>query len=156
MKFYHLDRIQILPLPLDQAFAFFADPRHLEASTPPFVHFKFTREPPAVFQAGSVVDYRVRMLGVPFRWQARIELWEPPHRFVDIQVKGLFASWHHTHLFEDAGDGHTRMRDRIEFAMPMGALGRVAYRLFVARTIERIFDVRAEHLAALLTPASDR
>ncbi len=155
MKFYHFYRTQILPLPLAQAFAFFADPRHLEATTPPLVHFKFTREPPPVLQAGSVVDYRIRMLGVPVRWRARIELWEPPHRFVDVQVKGAFASWHHTHLFEDAGDGRTRVREQIEFAMPMGVLGRIAYRLFVARMLERIFDFRADRLAALMPPASD-
>ena len=156
MKFYHFDRTQILHLPLAQAFAFFADPRHLEAITPGFVHFKFLRDPPPILQAGSVVDYRIRMFGVPVRWQARIEVWEPPHRFVDAQVRGAFASWHHTHLFEDAGDGRTRMREQIEFAMPMGVLGRIAYRLFVARTLERIFDLRAERLSALMPRASDK
>ncbi len=80
---------------------------------------------------------------------------ELPHRFVDVQVSGPFASWHHTHLFEDAGDGRTRVREQIEFAMPMGILGRIAYQLFVARTIACIFDLRAERLSALMPPASN-
>lgn len=155
MKFYHLDRTQILPLPLAETFAFFANPSHLEAITPGFVHFKFLRGPPPSLQAGSLIDYRIRLLGVPIRWQAMIEIWEPPHRFVDAQVKGPYAHWRHSHLFEEAGERRTRVRDQIELALPLGPLGRVAYRLFVARTLERIFDFRAERLPELLRPAWD-
>jgi len=155
MKFYHLDRTQILRLPLAETFAFFANPRHLEAITPGFVHFKFLHEPPLSLQAGSLIDYRIRLLGVPIRWQSMIEVWEPPRCFVDAQVKGPYAHWRHSHLFEEAGERRTQVRDHIEFALPLGPLGRVAYRLFVARTLKRIFDFRAERLPELLRPAWD-
>ena len=155
MELYHFERSQILALPRAETFAFFANPHHLEAITPGFVHFKFLRDPPPVLQGGSVLLYRIRLFGVPIRWQSVIEAWEPPARFVDLQVKGPYAYWRHIHEFEDAGERRTRTRDRIDFAMPLGLLGTVAYRLFVARTLARIFDFRAQRLDSILGAASD-
>jgi len=155
MELYHLERSQILALPLAETFTFFADPRHLNAITPGFVHFKFLRDPPSVLQGGSVLLYRIRLFGVPFRWQSVIEVWDPPTRFVDLQVKGPYAYWRHIHEFEDAGERRTRARDRIDFAMPLGPLGGAAYRLFVARMLARIFDFRAQRLDSILGAAAD-
>ena len=155
MKLYHFERSLILPLPVAESFAFFANPHHLEAITPGFVHFKFLRDPPSVLQGGSVLVYRIRLFGVPIRWQSLIEAWEPPARFVDLQVKGPYAYWRHIHEFEEAGEGRTRARDRIDFAIPLGGLGNVAYRLFVARMLARLFDFRAQRLASILGAFAD-
>jgi len=149
-RLYHFERSQIIALPRPETFAFFSNPHHLEAITPSFVHFKFLREPPPEFQGGSVLMYRIRILGVPFRWQSIIEAWEPPLRFVDLQVKGPYAYWRHIHDFEEIGERRTRARDRIDFALPLGRLGIFAYRLFVNRMLSRIFDYREERLREML------
>jgi len=154
MKLYHLERSQILARPRAEIFAFFANPQHLAAITPSYVNFKFLRDPPPVLRGGSVLLYRIRLFGVPIRWESVIEAWEPPARFVDLQVKGPYAYWRHIHEFEDAGEDRTCSRDRIDFALPLGPLGSVAYRLFVARTLAGIFDFRAQHLDSILGAAS--
>ncbi len=103
-----------------------------------------------VMEAGTLLDYRLRLHGVPVRWQTRIEIWEPPRRFVDSQAKGPYSLWEHTHLFEPDGEGATIIHDRVRYAIPFGPLGALAHRLFVRRDLERIFDYRgaavAEHL----------
>lgn len=90
---------------------------------------------------GTLIDYRLRLFGIPFRWRTRIVEFEPPRRFVDVQLHGPYALWEHTHEFVPAADG-TRMRDRVRYALPFGPLGRLAHALVVARTLERIFDFR--------------
>ena len=72
--------------------------------------------------------------------------WEPGVRFVDTQVRGPYALWHHTHEFEPDGEG-TLMRDTVRYALPLGPLGALARRAFVARDLERIFDYRAAALS---------
>ena len=150
MKIYRLDREQIVNRPLDQTFQFFADPRNLEVLTPAFLRFRFVRQPPATLAAGVILDYRIRLYGVPIHWRTRIDIWEPPARFVDSAIGGPYALWRHSHLFQDAGGGRTLVKDLVEFALPMGPLGTVAYHLFVARSLRRIFDFRTEKLKSLL------
>ncbi len=86
---------------------------------------------------------------VPFRWVTRIESWQPPYRFVDVQERGPYALWHHTHEFV-ARDGGTRIRDTVRYVMPFGILGELAHRLFVGRELSGIFDFRARKLSELL------
>ena len=88
---------------------------------------------------------------MPIRWRTRIAVWEPPRRFVDVQVAGPYALWHHTHDFEPAGDGETVMRDTVRYALPFGPLGEIAHRLFVARDLQAIFDFRREAVLASLS-----
>ena len=90
-----------------------------------------------------MIDYRLRVHGVPVRWRTEITAWEPPHRFVDDQLRGPYRWWHHEHLFE-AVDGGTRAVDRVDYA-PTG--GRLANRLLVQRDLERIFAYRQRVLA---------
>src|SRR5580704_2563409 len=153
-RLYHFERSQIIGLPRPETFAFFSNPHHLEAITPGFVHFKFLREPPPEFHGGSVLLYRIRIRGVPIRWQSIIEAWQPPVRFVDLQVRGPYTYWRHIHDFEELGERQTRARDRIDFALPLGPLGTVAYRLFVRRMLAGIFDYREERLRAMLGASS--
>lgn len=146
-----LERTQTVPRPPEEAFAFFCDPRNLERLTPAFLRFQFLREPPATFAPGTVLDYRIRLYGVPVHWRTRIEIVEPPVRFVDVEETGPYAYWRHTHTFKDLGGARTEMRDRVEFALPLGLLGEIAYRLFVARSLKEIFDYRERALAAILS-----
>jgi ligand-binding SRPBCC domain-containing protein len=143
-----LERRQRLELPVERAFAFFADARNLEAITPPWLAFQVLSA--GEMRAGALIDYRLRLHRVPVRWRTRIEVWEPPLRFVDIQIKGPYALWEHTHAFEPAGDGTIIMRDRVRYSLPFGPLGSLAHRLFVRRDLERIFAFRQRTLAERL------
>jgi ligand-binding SRPBCC domain-containing protein len=71
-------------------------------------------------------------------------VWDPPRRFVDVQISGPYRMWHHTHDFEPAPGGGTLMRDTVRYALPLGALGELAHRLLVRRDLERIFDFRRD------------
>ena len=138
-------------MPVDLAFAFYGDSRNLEPLTPPWLHFHLLTPQPLMLAAGALLDYRLRLHGVPIRWQTRIESWEPPHRFLDSQARGPYALWEHTHEFEPAGEGAAVIHDRVRYALPLGPLGALAHRLFVCRDLERIFDYRRDRTAALIS-----
>ena len=143
-----LEREQILPAPRDRVFPFFADAHNLERLTPPALRFRILTPGPIEMRPGAVIDYRLSLMGVPFRWRTVIEAWDPPHRFVDVQTKGPYKLWRHTHTFDDAG-ADTRMSDRVEYALPFGPLGGLVQRLFVARQIESIFAHQQKIVAEL-------
>jgi ligand-binding SRPBCC domain-containing protein len=145
-----LEREQNVPLRLDEAFALFANAQNLEAITPPWLRFRILTPGPIQMRAGTPISYRLSLHGVPVRWHTRIEVWEPPARFVDVQVSGPYALWHHTHEFEPAGEG-TTIRDRVRYRIGFGPLGAVALRLFVRRDLERIFDYRRAAVERLVS-----
>lgn len=145
-----LRREQRLPGAPEEVFAFFADARNLEAITPPLLRFRVLTPEPIAMAAGTLIRYRLRVHGVPVGWLTAIREWDPPHRFVDEQLRGPYASWHHTHTFEHHPRGGTLMRDVVRYALPLGPLGELARRLLVARDLEAIFDHRAERIAELL------
>ena len=130
--------------PPAEAFAFFADARGLEAITPAWLAFRVVTPAPIEMRPGALIDYRLRLHGVPVRWRTRIEVWEPGERFVDVQVSGPYRLWHHTHEFDDDGEGGTVIRDTVRYALPLGPLGALARMLFVRRDLERIFDFRRD------------
>jgi ligand-binding SRPBCC domain-containing protein len=139
-------------VPLERAFEFYGDALNLEPLTPPWLHFEVTTPGEVTFRPGTLLDYKLRLHGVPVRWRTRIETWEPPVRFVDTQVKGPYSLWEHTHLFEEVGDGATVIHDRVRYAIPLGPLGALAHRLFVRRDLERIFDYRSVAVSERLVP----
>jgi len=138
-----------VPISILEAFDFFSDPRNLERLTPDLVHFQFLKPPPDKVSPGTILEYRLRLYGLPVKWRTRIEIVEPPTRFVDVQDKGPYAMWRHTHSFREVDAGHTEIRDQVEFAMPLGPLGEIAYRLLVTRSLKQIFDYRAAALREL-------
>jgi ligand-binding SRPBCC domain-containing protein len=140
-----LVREQRLPGSPQDVFPFFADAGNLEAITPPWLSFRIATPRPVDMRPGAIIEYRLRLHGLPIRWLTQIADWEPGVRFVDTQIRGPYALWHHTHEFEPEGD-HTLMRDTVRYALPYGPLGTLAHRLVVARDLERIFDYRAAAL----------
>ena len=96
-----LDTELFLPRPREEVFPFFADAFNLEAITPPFLRFKVTTEAPIEMQVGALIDYKLRLHGIPITWRTRIAAWEPPYRFVDEQLKGPYSLWRHEHTFEE-------------------------------------------------------
>lgn len=153
MHIHLLERSQRVEVPAERAFEFYVDALNLEPMTPPWLHFEVTTPGELVLRQGARLDYKLRLHGVPVRWQTRIEAWEPPERFVDIQAKGPYALWEHTHLFEEDGDLATVIHDRVRYAVPLGPLGAVAHRLFVRRDLERIFDYRRKAASERLAQA---
>ena len=150
---HSLRREQRLPGSPDDVFAFFGDARNLEAITPPLLRFRVMDVGPDGVEmgAGTLIRYRLRVHRVPVGWLTAIREWDPPHRFVDEQLRGPYALWHHTHTFEPVEDGAaTVMRDVVRYALPFGLLGEAARRLFVARDVAAIFDYRAERIRELL------
>ncbi|MCB9914522.1 MAG: SRPBCC family protein [Planctomycetes bacterium] len=139
----HFEREQLLAGPVEELFAFFAVPEHLGLLTPPAARLRVVRSTTPRIKQGTELVYALRAHGLPLRWRARIEVWDPPRRFVDVQLAGPFRRWRHEHAFEALADGRVRATDRIEYA-PWG--GALVDRLFVRRELERNFDFRARAL----------
>jgi hypothetical protein len=131
-----------LPLPPEELFSFFADAANLDAITPPWLHFHIVTPPPITMRAGTLIDYRLRVRGLPLRWRTRINLWQPPYRFVDEQIRGPYRCWIHEHTFV-ARDGGTLASDNVQYAVPFDFL---AHRWIVRPDVERIFRYRSEAL----------
>ena len=145
---YQLVHEQLVPSPLDQVFAFFSRTENLETITPDWLHFKILSVDPQPVQTGTLINYELRMRGLPLRWTSKIIEWDPPHKFVDFQVRGPYKLWRHTHRFL-AEDQSTRIVDEVVYALPLGPLGRLAHRLMVKRDVEKIFAFREEKIRAL-------
>jgi ligand-binding SRPBCC domain-containing protein len=151
MPIHTLRREQVLDADPDAVFAFFADPFNLEAITPPLLRFAVVTPPPIAMGVGTFIQYRLRVHGVPVRWDSLIQAWEPPHRFVDVQVRGPYRLWHHTHELAPLDDDRTLIRDTVRYALGFGALGALAHRPIVRRDLEAIFAYRAQRVAQLLS-----
>lgn len=143
-------REQILPGPPAEVFEFYADAANLERITPTWLGFRISTPQPIEMRPGALIEYRLRLHGLPVRWLTRIETWEPGERFVDVQVKGPYRLWHHTHTFEAHAEG-TRVRDEVRYALPFGPLGELAHRLLVRRDLERIFDFRCASVSKVMS-----
>jgi ligand-binding SRPBCC domain-containing protein len=132
-----------------RVFPFFADARNLEAITPPLLRFRVVTPDPIEMRVGTLIQYRLRLHGLPLSWLTSIQAWEPPHRFVDVQIRGPYALWHHTHTFMPTAEG-TVMHDTVRYAIGFGPLGELADRLLVQRDLRAIFDFRAHQVARML------
>ncbi len=141
MKVHVLAREQFLERPLPQVFEFFSQARNLERLTPPWMRFEVVTPEPIEMHDGTVIDYRLRVHGVPLRWTSRIESWEENVRFVDRQIKGPYALWHHTHDFEQLGSG-TLIRDTVRYSIGFGLIGEVIHAVEVQRDLDNIFTYR--------------
>lgn len=139
----------LLPRPIDEVFPFFADAHNLEAITPSTVRFHVLTPRPIEMRPGLRIDYRLRIKGLPVRWQSEIPVWDPPHRFVDRQTRGPYRLWHHEHTFEPADHGRaTLVRDRVDYLPRGGPLAPLLNAAFIQRDLTRIFEHRSRVLAA--------
>jgi ligand-binding SRPBCC domain-containing protein len=136
-----LERTQLVAAPLDEAFAFFAEPRKLEAITPPWLRFRVV-EAPERLAAGATLRYRLSLFRVPIRWRTEITQWTPPRTFVDEQVAGPYRLWVHAHRLT-AVPGGTEIHDHVRWRAPVATA-------LVRRWVDEIFDYRAERIRELL------
>lgn len=138
-------RSALTPRARDDVFPFFADAANLARLTPEWLKFRILTTPPIEMREGAVIDYRISLFGIPMYWRTLITVWEPPNRFVDEQLRGPYRYWRHEHTFDEV-EGGTVLGDRVEYAVPFGAL---TDRLFVSGNLRRIFDHRARVMKEL-------
>ena len=118
---FRLEASQFLPVPQDKLFDFFANAANLQRLTPPWLHFSILSPTPITMQSGTLIDYRLRLRGLPLRWRSRISAWEPPRRFIDDQLRGPYRHWRHEHVLETTAGG-TICHDFIDFNVLGGRL----------------------------------
>ena len=148
-----LRREQFVPRLPEEVFRFFSDAANLQRITPPYLDFQILTQQPIELCRGALLDYRLKWHGLPLRWRTRILEWNPPQAFVDLQVKGPYKLWRHTHTFTRENEG-TRMTDTVEYELPLGPLGAIAHALMVRKDIEGIFDFRREQIERVFPTAT--
>jgi len=148
-----LEREQLVFAPIDDVFVFFSDAYNLEKLTPAYLRFHVLGLDSERLAEGTHIDYRLRLRGIPLRWRTRIVRWNPPHEFVDVQLRGPYALWHHAHTFEPCAEG-TLMRDVVHYRLPFGVLGELVGGALVRRDVDRIFDYRREMIVGLFPSAT--
>ena len=150
MATHQLRRDLWVPQPLNQTFDFFSRAENLEQITPPWLRFRIVTPLPINMTAGATIEYALKVRGVPLHWLTEIQIWDPPYAFVDVQTKGPYKRWRHTHQFRPDSGG-TAILDVVEYELPLGILGDVVHRVQVARDLEKIFDYRTQRVKDLLS-----
>ena len=138
MKYYELYVEQFIDQPVEKVFEFFSRPENLEEITPPRLGFTIMTPSPIPMEKGSLIDYTIRILGFSVHWRTLITSYDPPHGFVDEQIKGPYVLWHHRHSFKKKNSG-TIIRDTVRYAVPLGIIGRFLNLIWIRKDLKDIF-----------------
>jgi len=141
MKTFEINMKQYINKPLEVVFEFFSKPENLEMITPKSLSFNILTPTPIKMEKGSLIDYTIRLFGIPIHWRTLISDYEPPFRFVDQQIKGPYTFWHHTHTFKLVKGG-VEIIDEVKYSLPLGWLGTLAHAIWVRKDLEKIFEYR--------------
>ena len=136
------ERVTTIPAPRPDVFNFFSAPANLARITPPSLGFTIVKAPDRPLRGEDLIEYRIRVAGVPLKWITRISSWEEGIAFSDEQLRGPYKQWLHTHSFASVDEHTTLMRDFVVYELPFGKLGRIAGSFFVRRQLRSIFDFR--------------
>ena len=149
-----LEREIELPLAQEEIFRFFSDASNLALITPPELQFSIATPLPIDMRKGTLIDYRLGLFFFRFNWRTEIVEWDPPRRFIDVQLEGPYRKWVHTHEFT-AIPGGTRMRDHVVYELPLAPLGNLALPI-VRLQLKRIFDYRSRVIERMLLAGGKR
>lgn len=145
MKIHKIYREQFVPKDIEQVFSFFERPENLSIITPPELNFKIITPSPIPMRQGTLIDYVIKVFGLPFRWTTYISVYEPPKLFVDVQIRGPYSFWHHTHRFFPKDKG-TVIVDEVLYSLPFGFIGEIVHLISVRKSLERIFNYRSQKI----------
>ncbi len=149
MSEHIIDRKIRIEAPQPEVFRFFADAENLETICPPELRFRILTPKPITITKGTLLDYRLTLYGIPFRWQTLISQWDPPNLFIDESLRGPYKQWIHQHSFSQKSDGTTIMRDLVKYRLPLEPIGDLGHWL-VRRELNYIFDFREKTVLQLL------
>ena len=149
MAEHTLTRTLTLALPRHRVFDFFADAGNLERITPPELNFHIVTKQPIEIGQGTLIDYKLRLRGLPMKWRTEISVWDPPNEFVDRQLSGPYRQWIHRHAFTELGPEETLIEDEVRYRLPLEPIGDVAH-FIVRRELAYIFDYRQKAVAEIL------
>jgi ligand-binding SRPBCC domain-containing protein len=139
---YHTTRIN---KPIEEVFEFFSKAENLNLLTPPMINFKILSPLPIKMFPGQIINYQIALMGIPFKWKTKISVWNPTHSFVDEQINGPYAKWHHQHLFKSIGN-ETEMTDIVEYRSKGWIFAPFLHWLFVDKKVNEIFAYREQQL----------
>ncbi|MBI3681063.1 MAG: SRPBCC family protein [Acidobacteria bacterium] len=139
----------IAPVSIRDAFALFEDPRNLVRITPPWLGLRITTPEPLVMKAGAEIEYQLRWRGLPLGWKSLITEYEPPFYFTDEQISGPCRFWRHHHSLHPTPEG-ALITDEVQYALPLGWLGRLVHKFVVADQLKIIFRYRQEQMNEIL------
>ena len=142
MKTFIFNTQRTVKRPLTEVFSFFSNAHNLAEITPPELHLNVLTPAPIEMSAGTLIDYRLKLHGIPIRWQTEIIEWNPPHGFVDVQRRGPYRLWRHTHTFSETDNG-VIVNDLVVYAV-WG--NQIINKYFVRPDIEKIFAYRSKQL----------
>ncbi len=140
----------ILNAPIGEVFSFFSKAENLGLMTPNWLKFKILTPTPILIKKGCLIDYRIKILGIPVKWKTEITCWEPPHRFIDEQLKGPYKIWKHEHQFIEHNN-QTKMIDRVNYQVPGWFLSQIIHKFFVRNAVKNIFEFRSNVIRHLFS-----
>jgi ligand-binding SRPBCC domain-containing protein len=145
-----LKRELTVNLPRAEVFEFFSKAENLERITPAELSFQITSPLPIEMREGALIEYRIRLNGIPMTWQTLISKWDPPYEFVDEQLSGPYKQWIHRHTFTELGPSSTLIEDEVRYRLPLEPFGDIAH-FFVEWQLEGIFAYRQKVVGELLS-----
>jgi ligand-binding SRPBCC domain-containing protein len=138
-----------IPVPIQTAFSFFCKAENLNKLTPDWLHIEILTPLPIEMRTGTLLDYRLKLHGIPVKWQTQIVQWNPPFQFVDLQLRGPYRKWVHTHNFVEKDNG-TVVEDFVDYAVPGFFLEPLIHKYFIEPDLARIFEYRRVQLRTIL------
>lgn len=141
MSTHQLYRELFIPKSIHEVFSFFEKAENLETITPNDLNFKILTPLPIEMKKGTMIDYKIKISGISMKWRTLIDIYEPPYRFRDIQLKGPYKKWEHLHEFIEVENG-TLMKDTVDYELPFGFIGDIVHSLKVKKQVNDIFDYR--------------
>ena len=148
MRIHSIKRELLIKKSIDDVFSFFQEPENLSKITPSNLDFNIITPSPIVMKVGTLIDYTIKVIGIKIHWRTLISSFNPPHDFVDEQLRGPYKYWYHKHEFVSCGE-ETIIRDNVTYALPFGVIGRLAHKVFVFRQLRKIFDYRARIIQSI-------